>query len=461
MGWGAIAIPPLSLIDKYGVTGPRYTSYPTALAFDESFNDRHFIAATANSNEDLIPAPLSLYVHIPFCRSLCYYCGCHKKVTRNVEFVNRYLQSLQLEIRDKGRLFDDDRRVMQLHLGGGTPTYLSPIQRAQLMARLRTSFNLIDDEVRDYSIEIDPRTIDVDALGELAELGFNRVSFGVQDFDPAVQQAINRVQSRHEVERLIRSARQHDFDSVSVDLIYGLPMQTTASFKRTVEQILELRPDTLSVFNYAHLPKMFPAQRLIDGRDLPSAEARVEIFRDTVEALQAAGYLYIGMDHFALPDSHLARAQEKNSLHRCFQGYSSHADCDSVGFGASAISQIGDYYFQNEKRIRHYSDQIDGGGLAIARGYKRDSDDRRVAAVIQSIMCDAGIDKTRWERRFMTSFDDYFAKALGELGDMAKDGLVTLLPDSIRISETGTVFLRTIARCFDRHSQRIYGTATV
>lgn len=445
-----LEIPSLDLIRRYGVTGPRFTSYPTALSFDEGIGDEAFRDAVADSNDRLIPAPLTLYVHLPFCRTLCYYCGCHKKVTRNTNVVEDYVKVLIREIATKSELFDRDRVVRGVHWGGGTPTYLTADQRRMVMAALSDHFPLASDSSRDFSIEIDPRTVDIDDLASIRSLGFNRVSFGVQDFEPSVQQAVNRLQPYEQVAALIERSRAVGFRSISIDLIYGLPKQTEASFSKTVDQVVDLRPDALSVFNYAHLPARFPAQRLIREEDLPDAAARIAIFRNTVEQLCDAGYEYIGMDHFALPMSDLARARRDGNLHRCFQGYASGADSETVAFGVSGISNIGDGYFQVEKSLPEYIRQVRNGNPAIARGYVTTPEDRRVADVIQSIMCYGHCDKKAWSSRYDTDFDSFFSDDLRRLAPLADDGLVALGADRITVTPVGWVFLRTVASCFDR-----------
>ncbi|MEO1594576.1 MAG: oxygen-independent coproporphyrinogen III oxidase [Pseudomonadota bacterium] len=445
-----LEIPSLDLIRRYGVTGPRFTSYPTALSFDEGIGDDAFREAVADSNDRLMPAPLTLYVHLPFCRTLCYYCGCHKKITRNAELVEDYVKALIREIATKSELVDRDRVVRGVHWGGGTPTYLSRDQRRIIMAALSDHFPLASDSARDFSVEIDPRTIEVDDLASLRGLGFNRVSFGVQDFDPDVQRAVNRVQPYRVVAEHMERARTLGFRSISIDLIYGLPLQTQASFATTIDQAIDLRPDALSVFNYAHLPARFPAQRLIREEDLPDAATRIGMFRDTVERLRDAGYEYIGMDHFALPMSDLARARREGNLHRCFQGYASGADSETLAFGVSGISNIGDGYFQVEKSLPSYIRRVRNGNPAIARGYVTTPEDRRVADVIQSIMCYGSCDTRAWSARFDSEFDDFFADDLVRLSGLVDDGLVVRKPGRIDVTPVGWVFLRTVASCFDR-----------
>ena len=448
MSQAAIEIPPLSLIERYGVTGPRFACWPETTSFDPVVGDSAFRAALARSNDQLIPAPLSLYLHIPFCRSLCYHCACDKKVTRNPDVVSGYMTALHREIANKAALIDADRCVQQLHIGGGTPTYLNAGQRAALMDCIATHFRLAHCERRDFSIEIDPRTLSPEAMCGLRDAGFNRIVLGVQDFDPAVQRAINRECSYEQVAGQVAAARAAGFASISVDLVYGLPRQSTTSFARTIEQILSLAPDAVSVFDYTHRPEQFPAQRLLDKRQLPDEPARVAIFRDSVRRLQRGGYDYIGMDHFALPDSYLATAKRELRLHHCMQGYTPGAGSETLGFGASAISQIGDGYFQAVPRQHLYRDAIESGGMAIRRGRLCNADDRRVADVIQSIMCYGHCDMADWESRYRVGFRVYFKRALQRLAPMVDDGLVRLDADVVAVTPLGVVFLRSVAACF-------------
>ena len=445
-----IELPSVAQIERYGISGPRFTSYPTALSFSSKVGDDEFRAAVADSNDRLIPAPLVLYLHIPFCRTLCYYCGCHKKVTRNASAVDRYLSAVKHEIQRKAALVDRDRYVAGIHWGGGTPTFLDAAQRRSLMAALSDNFAWAGDDDRDFSIEIDPRTVVEEDLGQLREIGFNRASFGVQDFDPQVQRAINRVQPEEITSALVRGARNAGFRTISIDLIYGLPHQTRVSFARTLDKVIELRPDALSVFNYAHLPERFPAQRLIKRDDLPCAKTRIELFRESVLRLQDAGYEYIGMDHFALPGSDLATARREGRLKRSFQGYTAGDATETLAFGASAISQIGDGYFQVRKSMPDYLDAINRGSVAIERGYVTTAEDRRVGNVIQEIMCYGTCDKRDWEQRYDEAFPDYFAADLERLQPLADDGLVVDSTERIEVTPLGWSFLRTVAGCFDR-----------
>ncbi|MEM1263853.1 MAG: oxygen-independent coproporphyrinogen III oxidase [Pseudomonadota bacterium] len=445
-------VPDTTLIRKYGVAGSRYTSYPSALNFNDGVGNAAFEETVQTSNDELIPAPLSLYVHIPFCRSLCYYCGCNKRVTRNPAVVSGYLAVLATEIARKGVLFDTDRPVEQLHFGGGTPTYLDAMQRAGVMNALARHFDLSSGPSRDFSIEVDPRTVLAQELSQLAALGFNRVSFGVQDTNPGVQRAINRTHSVADLAILVAAARRYGLKTVSFDLIYGLPEQTPDSFEETLASVVALDPDSLSVFSYAHLPHLFPAQKMLAKQDLPDADSRLTMFATAIDFLQAEGYEYIGMDHFARPGSHLAKARDTHDLHRCFQGYASGGRCDTLGLGVSAISRIGDAYFQNDKDLRGYATAIEQGKYAVARGYQLTAEDRRIATVINELMCYGSIDTDAWNRTYEGYFQAFFADELQALEALSADGLVVVDGQRISVTATGRLFLRNIARCFDRQA---------
>jgi len=441
------------LIQRYDVTGPRYTSYPTAMQFHEGFDSTHFKLHVAMSNDELIPAPLSLYVHLPFCHSLCYYCGCNKKVTRNTFHGVDYLRRLAREIGQKGSLFDADRRVIQLHLGGGTPTFFDDIQLEQLMRCLGENFSLDTSPQREFSIEIDPRTVDAHRLQHLADLGFNRISLGVQDTNPEIQHAVNRVQDADVTLQLVDEARQRGFNSVSIDLIYGLPKQTRASFASTLERVTEVRPDRLAVYNYAHMPHIFRSQRMINEADLPSAETRLELMELTIRYLTGAGYVYIGMDHFALPEDELSQAQLAGQLHRNFQGYSTRSECDLVGLGVSAISKIGDSYAQNLKNLSEWSAAVDAGELPIWRGISLSTEDLLRQSIIESIMCQGQLEFSDYEKRYGLDFNDYFAAELYQLERLAKDGLIELDDSGLVVTPAGRLLIRIVARVFDQYLQ--------
>ncbi len=437
------------LLERYGGRGPRYTSYPTALQFSEDVSAGDYRRNALASN---VPAaPLSLYVHIPFCRSLCYYCACNKVVTHNQTRVARYLDCLEREIHMQGELFSRDRKVEQVHFGGGTPTYLDASQLDKLMTDLRNAFSFDDSDEREFSIEIDPRTVDSTRIGELSDLGFNRLSLGIQDFDPIVQNAVNRIQPTADVLQLLIDARRSGFESISFDLIYGLPHQTVESFDRTLDLVIGMQPDRLAVYNYAHLPQRFKGQRMIDETALPEAASKLEILHRTIDRLGDAGYVYIGMDHFALPDDALVRARRDGGLQRNFQGYSTHGECDLIGLGASAISSIGDVYAQNAVTTIFYEALIEDGQLPIHKGIVVDSDDRLRAAVIQTLMCHDRLSFDTYEAQHGVQFRRYFKKELEQLQPLALDGLTVVDRDGISITPKGRLLLRSIAMIFDRY----------
>ncbi|MEZ5445774.1 MAG: oxygen-independent coproporphyrinogen III oxidase [Gammaproteobacteria bacterium] len=439
------------LIQRYDRQGPRYTSYPTAVQFQESFGEDEYRDAVAVTNGDLIPAPLSLYFHIPFCATVCYYCACNKVVTANRARAEQYLQRLLKEVARQGALFDRSREVEQLHWGGGTPTYLSREQMQRLMQATREHFTVSEDGGVEFSIEIDPRTVSAEDVAFLRELGFNRVSLGVQDFDRRVQAAVNRIQPAEQTMAVIDAARAARFRSISIDLIYGLPLQTVASFDRTLEQVIEAAPDRISVFNYAHLPHMFKVQRQIQESQLPEPAQKLNMLAHTVERLTAAGYVYIGMDHFALPQDELAVEQREGRLSRNFQGYSTHDHCDIVGLGVSAIGRIGNVYCQNERELARYQARIDEGGLAVFRGVELNNDDELRRAVIMQLICNFELDTAAVEERFGIRFSRYFADELRVLEGMQADGLLRIDGARIEVLPRGRLLIRNVCMVFDRY----------
>ena len=442
-----------ALIKRYDIAGPRYTSYPTAVQFMEGFDAEAYLRYTTASNNELIPKPLSLYVHLPFCHSLCYYCGCMKKVTRHTHQATHYLGLLEQEIEMQGRLFDHDREVVQLHFGGGTPTYHDDDQLSALMATLGTHFSLSSDEEREFSIEVDPRTVGNERLAHLAEIGFNRISLGVQDIDPKVQEAVNRIQDPQATLDMVAESRRLGFNSVSIDLIYGLPLQTVDSFSRTIDTVVAARPDRLAVYNYAHLPHIFRAQRMIDAKNIPSPETKLQLMELTIDKLTAHGYVYIGMDHFALPDDELTIAQREGGLQRNFQGYSTRRECDLVGLGVSAIGKVGDCYAQNLKDIPSYQSVVAEGELPIWRGVSLTTEDRLRRSVIESIMCHGEVQFDRFEANFAIDFHDHFALELSHLRQLETDGLLTMGDDEFRVTPEGRLLVRAIAMIFDEYLQ--------
>ena len=439
----------LDLIKRYDKSGPRYTSYPTAVQFHEGFGEVEYRDWALRSNES--GNPLSLYFHIPFCDTVCYYCGCNKVVTKDRGRASPYLERLHKEIALQGALFDEHRTVDQLHWGGGTPTFISHDEMRDLMRVTGEHFNLRSDDSGEYSIEIDPREVRTDTIALLRELGFNRMSLGVQDFEPAVQKAVNRIQSEESTMAALAAARAEGFKSISIDLIYGLPHQSVESFARTLDKILAISPDRLSVFNYAHLPELFKPQRRINEADLPAPQEKLDILQNTIETLTAAGYVYIGMDHFAKPDDELAVAQRGGTLYRNFQGYSTHADCDLVGLGSTSIGQVGDSYSQNLKELEAYYERIDAGSLPVFRGYELNPDDKLRRAVITDLICHFELEKAKVEQAYNIRFDDYFATELKDLAGMEKDGLLSLSPERIQVADAGKLLIRNICMVFDRY----------
>ena len=444
------------LIARYDGRGPRYTSYPTAPQFSSNFtaNDYRHFAQQSNASG----APLSLYVHIPFCESLCYYCGCNKIVTRNQARVSQYLDDLHREIDMQAELFSRSRQVEQLHLGGGTPTYLDASQMTALIDKLASAFNFAAPHAREFSIEVDPRTVTHASLRMLSDLGFNRLSLGIQDFDAAVQNAVNRMQSKADIAELLQTARASNFRSVSFDLIYGLPLQTTAGFDKTLQSVIDMRPDRLAVYNYAHLPSRFKGQRMIDASHIPAPETKLEILKLTIERLCDAGYYYIGMDHFALPDDDLVKARNNRTLQRNFQGYSTHKRCDLIGLGVSSISNVGNSFAQNSVTTMEYEALIESGQLPVRKGLAIDADDVLRADLIQNLMCYDELDFAEFESRYDILFRDYFAAELQRLEPLARDGLIELSDSGIAVTASGRLLMRNIAMQFDRHLQQATNT---
>lgn len=439
----------LDLIKRYDKFGPRYTSYPTALELHEGFGDTDYRRQIAASNA--AGGPLSLYFHIPFCDTVCFYCACNKIITKNRAHSTPYLDNLVKEIALQGALFDSDRVVNQLHWGGGTPTFLNPEQMKRLMDATRQHFNLRDDDQGEYSIEVDPRETTDHTIGQLRQLGFNRISLGLQDFDPDVQKAVNRIQSKQQTFAVLDAARKEGFRSTNIDLIYGLPKQTEDTFSRTLADVLDYSPDRFSIFNYAHMPSRFKTQRQINEADMPAPAVKLEILQKVGRMLTEAGYVYIGMDHFAKPDDELAVAQRQGKLYRNFQGYSTHSDCDLVGLGITSIGRVGDAYIQNVKELDQYDDLIGQGRLPVFRGVELDADDRLRRAVITQIICHFELTYRTIEQAFAIRFSDYFAAELEQLADMQNDGLLTLDSEGIQVSTAGRLLIRNICMVFDRY----------
>jgi oxygen-independent coproporphyrinogen III oxidase len=440
-----------TLLHRYDSPGPRYTSYPTAPQFRSDFGEEQFRRWAWRSNVQALPRRVSLYVHIPYCFSPCFYCGCNRRISRDPALGERYVGHLLQELRLIAPLFDARREVIQLHLGGGTPNFLSPMQLARLLAGLARGFRLSDAAERDFSVELDPRHVHEGDVAALAQLGFNRVSLGVQDFDSQVQAAINRVQSVAETMAVIEQCRRSGLRSVNIDLIYGLPLQTPAGFSRTLDSVIAARPERVAVYGYAHMPARFKAQRQITVADLPGPEARLTLLQLAVGRLGAAGYRYIGMDHFALPEDDLVGAQETGRLHRNFMGYTTHAGCDLIGLGASAISHIGGSFSQNHREISGWKAALEHHHLPVARGLELDADDLLRAEVIQQLMCRGEVDIGAIERLHKLDFAAYFTDGLQRLRPLIEDGLATAEPAFIRATPHGRLLLRVIAACFDRY----------
>lgn len=439
------------VLRRFDRPGPRYTSYPTADRFVEAFGPADLQQALrlrrhGGAGQAL---PLSLYVHIPFCESLCYYCACNKIITKRHEKAPPYLDYLEREIALYVAELGPGQPVSQLHLGGGSPTFLNDDELARLMDMLRRQFTLAPGG--EYAIEVDPRTVDAGRLARLAALGFNRLSFGVQDFDPAVQKAVHRVQPYAQVEQLVQAARGMGFESLNVDLIYGLPLQTPASFAQTLEQVAQLRPDRIALYGYAHLPERFKPQRRIHTEQLPDGAARLAMLGAALQRLQAAGYVYVGMDHFALPDDALAVAKRQGRLHRNFQGYSTQPDCDLIALGVSGIGKIGASYTQNAKTLDTYCDLLDQGQLPVVRGLALTRDDLLRRSVIMALMCQGALQFEAVELAWLIDFRQYFAAELEELRALQDDGLVQIDAQGLQVTATGWYLVRAVAMVFDRY----------
>jgi len=433
------------LINRYDRAGPRYTSYPTAVEFHDEFTIRDLLKAEGHSKA------LSLYFHIPFCDTVCFYCACNKIATKDRSKVEPYLKALEQEMLMQANLLDWQRPVEQLHWGGGTPTFLSDEQMVWLMSRTKSLFNMLDNDEGQYSIEIDPREVSPTTLRTLREIGFNRLSLGLQDLDERVQVAVNRVQSAELTFGVMQQARELGFKSVSLDLIYGLPHQSWMSFEKTLDEVIEARPDRLSVFNYAHMPTRFKPQRRINEADLPSAADKLEIMHKAGEKLQAAGYVFIGMDHFALPGDELALAQKEGHLHRNFQGYTTHAHCDLLAFGLSSIGNVGNTFSQNVKTLDEYYAAIEKNTLPIERGLVLNRDDVIRQDVITQLICQFALNFNQIDLAWRIQSSDYFAHELIALEQMQKDGLLVLSEDGLQVTQPGRLLIRNICMVFDRY----------
>ena len=437
------------LILRLDTPGPRYTSYPTADRFVEAFDGQTHAAWLARRDIGGITQPLSVYVHLPFCASICYYCACNKVITRDHGRAAKYLRYLEKELALQLAHFSGDRRITQLHWGGGTPTFLSHAEMAALMAMLRDHFEFAPDG--EYAIEVDPRTADGATMDLLAELGFNRMSLGIQDIDAGVQQAINRNQPVELTRATLAAARAAGFKSVNFDLIYGLPRQSVESFSATLDEVVREAPERIALYGYANLPSLFKPQRRIADHDMPTAETRLSLFLLALDRLLEAGYVYIGLDHFAKPGDELARALASGRLHRNFQGYTTRSECDLLALGVSSISKIGPTYSQNERTLDGYYDALDQGRLPVARGIELSVDDLARRAMIMALMCQGRVCFESIEIAYLIDFGDYFAPELAELAWFENAGLVVLSSDEIAVTAKGRFFLRAICMQFDRY----------
>lgn len=439
----------LDLIKKYNVPGPRYTSYPPATHFREDVSGEQLVPYVRRNNELEIPRPLSLYYHLPFCYSLCWYCGCTTVITTRQAHSREYIAYLDREMEWMGRHLDPDRPVKQMHFGGGTPTYLLPEEIRELGGIIRRRFRF-DPDI-EAGVEMDPRRMTRDHVRALREVGFNRASMGVQDNNPVVQKAVHRIQPLEMTTEAVGWIREEGFDSLNIDLIYGLPLQTPASFEKTLEEILELRPERFAVFNYAHVPWIKPAQKILKEKDLPAPETKLELLKLIIETLTGSGYVYIGMDHFARPDDELAVAQREKSLQRNFQGYSTRGDADIYGFGMSSISQTPDCYWQNHKDLPVYYGRLEADEWVIAKGYIPTDDDKLRRQTIMRLMCDLSLDYQQMSTALGIDFADYFAPELASLSDMEADGLLCRTEDGLEVTEFGRLLIRNIAMRFDAY----------
>ena len=432
---------------KYDRPGPRYTSYPTAPVWDKDFGTERFKAKVIETNSGKDLPPLSLYFHIPFCFSLCFYCGCHSIITRKRGHAAEYVSYLKKEIENISRFMNKSRKVVQLHWGGGSPDFLSPAEMETLYSDITSHFTI--DQDAEIGVELDPRETTQDHLKTLKGLRFNRISMGVQDFDPAVQKAVNRIQPEEMTRRFVQWCRDLGFYSINIDLIYGLPYQTVASFQRTIDTVIDINPDRIAMFNYAHVPWMKKHQKMMKEETLPQGREKLEILKTAIEKFTEAGYVYIGMDHFAKSKDELCTAQKEKTLYRNFQGYTTKAGCDLYGLGITSISMVGNCYAQNQKTLSDYYSAVDAGILATYRGYELNHDDLLRRHIITRLMCDFELTKQDVEKAYGIAFDDYFKKELAGLEPFREDGLLILHPDKIEITDSGRTLIRNIAMVFD------------
>ncbi len=448
-----------SLIQRYDLAGPRYTSYPTAPQFQETFSQASLFRAIVRSN--LAQRPLSLYFHIPFCESLCYYCGCNKIVTNNKRRALPYIQRMIQELALYADMFTPNKQVQQLHWGGGTPTFISDDEMSLLMNASRRLFNFADDKTGEFSVEIHPGQVSINTMAHLRQLGFNRVSMGVQDFDARVQQAVNRYNTRAQIAALIQALHAQQYQSISMDLIYGLPLQNQHSLRETLQQVIDLEPDRLSLFNYAHMPHLFKSQRLIHAEDLPCPTEKLEMLHLAIDTLQQAGYVYIGMDHFAKPDDDLVKAQQQGKLQRNFQGYSTHGNCDLLALGVSSISMIDNVYVQNAKELNIYQQTMDKGLLPIAKGFTLNQEDLLRRFVINRLICYCELSFHELSRAFDINPQQHFRTELAQLQPMIEDGLLQIDNSGIKVLSKGRLLIRHICMVFDECLQQTDHAKTI
>ncbi|HJV84265.1 MAG TPA: oxygen-independent coproporphyrinogen III oxidase [Noviherbaspirillum sp.] len=437
------------LIRRFDKLGPRYTSYPTADRFNAGFTDQTYQTYLKQRAGGGANPPLSIYLHLPFCESLCYFCACNKIITQDHARVAEYLRYLDKEMALVASQIGSDRKTVQLHLGGGTPTFFNAGELRELMDMVRKHFEFTPDA--ELGIEIDPRTVRDGTLEMLAGLGFNRTSFGVQDFDPEVQKAVNRIQPLEMVDKCVKDGRRSGFQSINADLIYGLPKQTLESFSRTLDSLIQVSPDRIALYNYAHLPNRFKAQRLIVASDLPSAEDRLQIFLMSTRRLLEAGYVYIGLDHFSKPDDELNKARLDKTLHRNFQGYTTRAECDLIGFGVSAIGKVGSSYSQSVRTVKAYYEHLDAGRLPVEKGFELSQDDLLRRQIIMTLMCSAPLEFEEINRKYGIDFESYFANEMATLRQYEEAGLITIDPTAVRITPKGRLFVRAVGMAFDKY----------
>lgn len=437
----------IELLKKYDKAGPRYTSYPTAPYFHEGIGEKEYLKHIQFDNNNVEDRDLSLYFHIPFCDTLCYFCGCNMMVTRNQNKIEQYIEYLEKEIILLKQHIDADRKVRQLHWGGGTPTHLSPDQIRRLGGVINKYFDFTENA--EVGVEIDPRELTRDHMVALSEVGFNRCSMGIQDFDPKVQKAVNRIQPEDITSDAVKWSRELGFSSINLDLMYGLPHQNIKTYSETIDKVLKMNPDRLAVFNYAHLPSMIKHQQLIKDEWLPSSDLKLELLKLSIEKLNDAGYVYIGMDHFAKPDDELTIAMENGTLYRNFQGYSTHAGINLIAIGITGIGMLSDVYVQNEKKLDDYYKAIDNGQLPIMRGVTLNEDDQLRREVITELMCNFRLDKSKFELKYNIQFDAYFADALMNLKSLEEDNLIELGKDQLKVTDIGRLLIRNIVLNFD------------